>query len=291
MGNAGSANPVEKKGHILQRFITKTLVVLVAVILALLAAEFSVRFLTTIGPRSGTLKPALEDSLNVLTERTSTLTPGYTGILSGRDFSSVSIQVNAYGFRDPVWDFDTLADQRPYLFVGDSHFFGWGVEQEERISEQFAVQLKEAGMAAPVLNMSIPGWGTYQYLDVLEIHAVRVRPRVVILGFFVGNDFLDDITTVASHRNAGTGESTVSLFDTFNDQLRESLRASRVFNLVKYGLWNFQAFRHLFNTLEIHNDRVGLYDPVGGDWQDRLYSPTLEAFRLIAEFSNDAEIP
>ena len=62
-------------------------------------------------------------------------------------------------------------------------------------------------------------------------------------------------------------------------------------NLVKYSLWGIPWFRHLFNALEIRNDRFDLYCEEDQLENDSLYAPTFQAFDQRAQWSKENHIP
>jgi lysophospholipase L1-like esterase len=231
--------------------------------------------------------------------RTATMSPQYRGVLNGRDFSRIPIHTNRLGFRDREYDLDALSRSNPILFLGDSYVFGWGVRREERVSELFAEELRKHAINAPVLNMAVAGTGTYQALDLLKAFGRPLTPRLVILGFFVGNDILDNqvVATIVPDIPAHDSDAVPSLTRVDASErsralsVRELIRTSPVFNLIKYGLWEFRIFRRLFNRLEIQNDRIALYSDQADDAHSGLYGPTLEALNEIVQLSREAGIP
>ena len=278
--------------------LINTLLVLVSIIVTLIAADALLRQFSSIAPRSGQFTPE-PGSFQRLNARTVTLSPNYRGMLDSRDFSRIPIQINALGFRDDEYDFDVLARSNPILFLGDSYVFGWGVRREKRLSELFSREPGPRAIGAPVLNMAIPGTGTYQALDLLKEFGLPLKPRLVVLGFFVGNDFLDNqAAAIIAPGEPAHGSDAIpglKLIDAAEHSrafsLRELIRSSPVVNLVKYGLWESRVFRRLFNRLEIQNDRIALYADQADDEYNRLYGPTLKALTEIAELTREAKIP
>jgi hypothetical protein len=99
----------------------------------------------------------------------------------------VTVTINAEGLRDrskPV-----LGRNGLILAVGDSMQFGWGVE----LSQSY-LYLVEEGLASDsvrVVKAGIPGTGTSDQARWLQAYGNRYSPRLVIVSFFVGNDFVD----------------------------------------------------------------------------------------------------
>lgn len=263
---------------------------LTALLLSLLFVEVGSRLFLPTGPRSGYLVP--KASRQQLTPRTAVINPNYSGTLVGRNFK-IPYWVNSLGFREKELDFAQLSRRHPYLFVGDSYFNGWGVDIDARMSERFSERLHARGLQTPVINLSLPGYGTYQYLDILKIYAIKLSPRLAVIGFFVGNDFLDDLQTVRSDEDSHVARtrSAGSPFDKIKGQLRILLRNSEVANLAKYALWEVPSFRHAFDKLELRNDRVILYEKSATASQSDLFNATFAAFDQIKAFSQTYHVP
>ena len=171
-----------------------------AMLVCLAVAEIALRTFSSIGPRSGHFEPETAFE-NKLTPRTAVFAANYSGVLTSRDFE-VPYELNSLGFRERELDFKELSSSRPYLFTGDSYFHGWGVKRDARISERFAAILQSNSVEAELLNLAFPGFGTYQYFDILKLYAEKINPRLVLIGFFIGNDFLDDIETIELGRHS-----------------------------------------------------------------------------------------
>ncbi len=99
---------------------------------------------------------------------------------------SVDVDINQEGLRD-------YPGPRPpgtnVLAIGDSFTFGWGVELEDAFPSVLERHLKSARIN--VVKAGMPGTGTTDQLEWLRRHGDRYDPRLVLLGFYVGNDFVD----------------------------------------------------------------------------------------------------
>lgn len=99
----------------------------------------------------------------------------------------VTVAINAEGLRDrsePVPDRNGRI-----LAVGDSMQFGWGAELSQ--SYLYLVEEGLAGDAIRVVKAGMPGTGTSDQAQWLQAHGDRYSPRLVIVSFFVGTDFVD----------------------------------------------------------------------------------------------------
>lgn len=110
---------------------------------------------------------------------------------AGDGGAAVRLEFDAAGYRGPGLD---PAHALPRVLVlGDSFVMGAFSPREET----FAVRLGEAcaarGRPVEVVNAGVVGFGPDQAVLRLEREAAAVRPDVVVLGFFAGNDFGDPI--------------------------------------------------------------------------------------------------
>lgn len=274
----------------MQKTAVNIFISLVTIFICLILVEIGLRLFSSIGPRSGYLKP--ETALvNKLTPRTVTFEPNYSGMLISRDFK-VPYKLNSMGFRERELDFGKLSVQKPFLFTGDSYFHGWGIRTEDRVSERFSEMLSSLGINIPVVNLAFPGFGTYQYLDVLNLYALKLNPRLIIIGFFIGNDFLDDIETLKFRQNLDTEKKSLGLYyHKIKTLIRAFLRSSPVMNLIKYSLWEIPSFRYVFDKLSIQNDRIILYKKENIPIQAEFYRSTFAALNAISQFSRTSQIP
>ena len=88
---------------------------------------------------------------------------------------------DAWGFRNA-----RRPETADIVCIGDSMTYGVIIPA----SESWPVMLAKLS-GESVYNMALGGYGPIQYLYLLENLAVKLRPRIVIVGFYFGNDFLD----------------------------------------------------------------------------------------------------
>jgi lysophospholipase L1-like esterase len=96
--------------------------------------------------------------------------------------------VNSDGFRSPefVTDLPSGSQKLTVVLLGDS--FTWGASASP-ISESFPDVLRRAGYR--VHNLGIPGIGPRQYQRMADVYLPRLKPDVVVVALYLGNDFLD----------------------------------------------------------------------------------------------------
>ena len=95
--------------------------------------------------------------------------------------------VNALGYRDHEFETEKHGRRR-ILFFGDSFVLGAGVPPEQSLPKMLERRL---GGAAEVLNLGVYGYGPDQELAAFLRDGAPLKPDLVLLGLFPGNDFED----------------------------------------------------------------------------------------------------
>jgi hypothetical protein len=151
-------------------FWHRCLIVLIATVVSLFAAEYAVRFTQPeLNPKSQIRFLAATDARPTLGPANSTLRQ----IKNTGDYN-VIVQFNANGFRDK----HNIADARSndFILVGDSFTFGWGVKEQQRISEQLELLINQR-----VFNISIPaGLNGYERLLAYAKQRGSKAKRIII---------------------------------------------------------------------------------------------------------------
>ncbi|MFT5441610.1 MAG: lysophospholipase L1-like esterase [Myxococcota bacterium] len=106
----------------------------------------------------------------------------------GRTFGN-PLWINAKGLRGRDRPYAKPVDTRRILVLGDSYTWGFDVGDDEVFTEVLEDRLAEEPRKTEVINTGVSGWGTDQeYLFFIE-EGVRYQPDVVVLAFYVLNDF------------------------------------------------------------------------------------------------------
>lgn len=74
--------------------------------------------------------------------------------------------------------------------IGDSHTYGVSAPREGSWPHHLSVRLGE-----PVYNLGLGGFGPLQYLHLARTTARDLKPEVMVVGFYFGNDLLDAYLT------------------------------------------------------------------------------------------------
>ncbi|MFZ5477119.1 MAG: alginate O-acetyltransferase AlgX-related protein [Myxococcota bacterium] len=141
---------------------------------ALLAVELGVRVLAPQPVGAAASHPLLRGPLDV---------PGDHPVRTAE--YDVVVHVNARGFVDREWG---AREGRRVVVIGDSFVQAAQVPLDAGYGRVLDGLLPDA----EVLSMGVPGAGTATALGVLEAYALPERPDVVVLGFLVANDVMNN---------------------------------------------------------------------------------------------------
>jgi len=121
-----------------------------------------------------------------------TLTPQFSGRFKKDDFD-IQVQANRLGLRDKEILPKTVGTFR-ILGLGDSFAFGWGVDLKNSFYKVLEKDLNEQKpFNVEVINAGTPGFGTYEPGKLLTAMGLSFEPDLVILSFYEGNDYINNI--------------------------------------------------------------------------------------------------
>lgn len=99
-------------------------------------------------------------------------------------------RVNSRGFKDVEFNSAKRAGTFRILGLGDSFAYGI-VPYEHNYYTVLEKGLRRAGHEVELINMGIGGVGPKDYLSLLVKEGLELDPDMVIVSFFIGNDFSD----------------------------------------------------------------------------------------------------
>ncbi len=122
---------------------------------------------------------------------------GYDGApgLTAPWISGEAISINSRGNRDVDRPTAKTEDKLRVVLLGDSFLWGYGVRDQERTSNllpQFFHDPFDAGRQIQPVNLAVSGYGTDQETLKYFLKGRDYRPDVVVLGFYSGNDPLEN---------------------------------------------------------------------------------------------------
>ena len=224
----------------------------------------------------------------------------------------VGLGVNSDGFRSPEFFNDVAIGPQKLTVVilGDS--FTWGASASPVI-ESFPDLLRKAGYR--VHNLGIPGIGPRQYQRMADEYLPRLKPDVVVIALYLGNDFLDGqwepplgrppyyvleggawIPTV--DENGNYIESVEVAYERFHNKsgrirrfLRETTLGTLLIKLYRPVIaWTSMPsiFSNASEWVAISNDAEAAYTPQASEEEQLLlrYEVTYEAMRHIRVLTN-----
>ena len=97
---------------------------------------------------------------------------------------------DANGFRNA-----NIPSKAEIVAIGDSHTYGWGVHSDEAWPHEL-----QKFTSCRVYNMGSNGVGPLQYAILAE-RAMHFEPRVLLIGIYFGNDFVDNWDMYIQHRD------------------------------------------------------------------------------------------
>ena len=121
------------------------------------------------------------------------LTPDFEGTLDTPEYRT-PVRITSQGLRDDREYHEPAKDALRIVMLGDSFVMGVGVALEETLTEQLERSLGEriSDRRVEIVNMGVAGYSTRQELAALEARGLGYAPDLVVLGFFVGNDFSEN---------------------------------------------------------------------------------------------------
>ena len=97
-------------------------------------------------------------------------------------------RTNSWGFNGPEYAVEKKPGTYRILGIGDSFAFGM-VPQQYNYLALIQTNLSSAARPVEVVNMGIPGTGPPDYLALLKSEGLALKPDMVLISFFLGNDF------------------------------------------------------------------------------------------------------
>ena len=107
-------------------------------------------------------------------------------------FQGVPVRLNSCGLRGVDRAIEKPDNVIRIAFLGDSFTFGWGVEEEhsfvEVTGEILNRYLDGQDTSVEMLNLGIPGYSTFQEVELFLKERKEFQPDIVVV-FFIQNDF------------------------------------------------------------------------------------------------------
>lgn len=108
----------------------------------------------------------------------------------------VKRRLNKDGFIGRDFSYIKKEDTYRIVIAGDSLTEGFQVNEADTYSALIESKINNAGLdkKVEVLNMGVAGYGTQKELYVIEKKGLKFDPDLLIMAFFIGNDFTDNVS-------------------------------------------------------------------------------------------------
>ncbi len=172
------------------RWLRRLLLVTASCTVATLAAEVVARRIWPLAPYGIQVLPESGSSALYLPdpELGRVLAPDFKGYFVHPEYDREAFETNPDGFRGPEWGAPESEAGPRVVLLGDSMAVGYGVEYAQTISAELQRLLRERWEKAAVYNLGVPGYGPRHERVLLGRVFDRLKPDLVILAFYDGND-------------------------------------------------------------------------------------------------------
>jgi len=126
-----------------------------------------------------------------------TYNPNIDLILQMGDKGEHTVHINNIGFRGHDYNFeeDIKSRRNRIMVLGDSFTFGSGVWTT--FSDHMGDMLNNRDNSAIVYNFGLPGYSSHNQLGVLRKYGESVKPKIVVIAFYLGNDFRENLVPIS----------------------------------------------------------------------------------------------
>ena len=183
------------------------------------------------------------------------LASNYNGYIGNRVEYMTTITTNSYGIRHP--DLSTQKQHPRILILGDSFVFGQGVEQNQTVSAKLEDELRKKGKSVTVINAGVPGYGTVQEANWLKHHGLKLKPDILLVGVFMGNDLKDNGTpiNIRSTINGSAGTGKQEWYRPITDYLYNNIHLYGLIHNVQEGMGNSKRIKGMRNDIYLAHQR------------------------------------
>lgn len=185
-----------------------------------------------------------------------TYQPNAKATENGREYN-VSYETNSLGLRDREYDL-AATDVFRILLFGDSFSESFGLSLDKSLSKQIEHALQEelgkrgTDLKVEVVNVSFGGYSPYHYWKSYGRWESTFKPDLVLIGFYIGNDFLCEADNV--HYAVDKGE----IVGTFYGEGVNRQRRIGVITSSRKWLGKNSELYVLFRNFFYYNDIMGI---------------------------------
>ncbi|MET0515638.1 MAG: hypothetical protein ABW047_09985, partial [Nitrospiraceae bacterium] len=166
--------PSRLSGFLDSRGFRGTQILVVNIVLAVVVSELAISAAAPILSRHGIFDPTHHTPF---------------GLAPHRPTDGSIQRLNSQGFRDRERTFTRTGETPRIVTVGDSFTVGVGVSYDDGFVARTEKALQEIVPGTEVINLGVGGFQPDEYLSVFKAIGVRYKPDLVLLNFYIGNDF------------------------------------------------------------------------------------------------------
>lgn len=126
----------------------------------------------------------------------------------GAPVYDTGFKINSKGFKDLEFTAEKPANTYRILGIGDSFSYGIVPYPNNYLTILEDKLNQGRNNKVEVINMGIPGMGPQDYLSILVNEGLQLNPDMVVVTFYIGNDFMDN--TLLRLKEANEGKSFYS---------------------------------------------------------------------------------
>ena len=142
------------------------------IIIPLLLTLMSIEGIARLFPLPKFKRPSVGMQLEAHPTRIWSMTPG------SQDQFGATVTIDALGMRAT----ETTANSEKWLVLGDSSFFGHGLNDTETLHHHLETALRTEGATIDILCGATPGYSTLQSLDFMNEVGWELEPSVLVVG-------------------------------------------------------------------------------------------------------------
>jgi hypothetical protein len=115
---------------------------------------------------------------------------------------STTFRTNSRGLRDKEYTLEKSAGVKRIVVIGDSHTWGYGVNNDEIYTERLESLLPNT----EVINLGVTGFNNFKEINYFKREGTKYDPDMLILGFTL-NDMLENLSSLERQNLSSKPES------------------------------------------------------------------------------------
>lgn len=198
--------------------------------------------------------------------------PGRTASFTNEGGVNIALHIDGNGLRNPEGAFEAS----DIWILGDSFVLAVNTPDRETLVDR----LRQKGLG--VYNAGMDGFGTFEAFNLLRSLMAKKKPRLVVLMFYMGNDFKDNVTAGSSlpHTKNIFDKAFVKAYNFLNQHLVWSAFARYL-----TGKMVGQYAKLLYGNMASYCvSELSLYGVPSGDELAKIRQPTASALHSMKNF-------